>query len=143
MGWNSIWISPSHTLVSPPMFLLLPRLLGEGKAEQIPRLCWFVSTLSVVEHTGRWGPAALQVLDSVARLAQANIPDVKKGVFRRFWLMKLGCELQRGMVFTILNNGQGWNRNQDNFLTQEHPIGTFSFLSLSLSHFTYLGLVAH
>lgn len=64
----------------------------------------------VVEHPGRWGKAAIKLLDELARHADNTIPDISRGQFSDYWRKRLGCELLKGMTFTIGRNAQGWNR---------------------------------
>ena len=65
----------------------------------------------VMEHCGRWGPAALHFLDQLAKRARVSLPDVTCGQFRDHWLKRLGCELQRGIAFSVCHNAEGWHRS--------------------------------
>ena len=69
----------------------------------------------VIEHIGRWGPAALRVLDELSRKAQANIPDVTRGSFKQSWLQRFGCEIVRGSLQTMHHNSLAWRHLSDNF----------------------------
>ena len=65
----------------------------------------------VIEYFGRWGPAALRVLNDLAVRAQTNIPDTRRSAFRQFWLQKFGCELIRTSLQTIHQNSIAWRLN--------------------------------
>ena len=40
-----------------------------------------------------------------------SLPDVTCGQFRDHWLKRLGCELQRGVAFSVCHNAEGWHRS--------------------------------
>ena len=67
----------------------------------------------VVEHYGRWGEAAIKLLQSLSRRVGESSPVVTRSQFVNFWQKTLSCELLRGMVSIIASNSVGWNRGSN------------------------------
>ena len=86
-----------------------------AKREQVKRTTYQDCTERleplVVEHPGRWGKAAMKLLNELSRRADSTIPDISRNQFMDYWLKRLGCELLKGTAFTICHNAQGWHRN--------------------------------
>ncbi len=79
----------------------------------------------VVEHPGRWGKAAIGLLNQLARRASGAISGVSREQFRDYWLKRLGCELQMGMAFSIVHNAEGWHRSNQH--VDELRAGIFGY----------------
>ena len=65
----------------------------------------------VFEHHGRWGKSAILLLEQLAKRVGTTLPGITRGQFRDYWLKRLGCELQKGMVFSVVHNAEGWHRS--------------------------------